>query len=125
MLVVFVVVSGLWLTHYKSYPRGTGFDDLTGVFVPFALLVLTGLWLVVRALLHGRVHWRTVTVVVVALAFALAPVIVYCGPVSCFAPGPNRLMGWFVVGGVALAALVHHLVLERLTPEAGSVTHRV
>ncbi len=122
-LLAAVVVSALWLAHYKTYPRGTGFDDLTGIFVPFVILVLVGLWLVLRAVLHGRVRWKVVTVAITSLAFALAPVIVYCGPVSCFAPGPNRLMGWFVVAGVALAALVHHVVLDRFSMEEAHVAH--
>ena len=116
-LVVVVAVSAVWLMHFKSYPRGTGFDGLTGIFVPFVLLVLSGLWLLVRTLLHRRVRWRTVTVAITALAFALAPVILNCGPTACFTPGPEKMMGWFVVIGVVLAALVHHVLLARLTPE--------
>jgi hypothetical protein len=50
------------------------------------------------------------------LLLAALFVIGYCGPVACFAPGPSRLMGWFVLGGVAIAALLHHLVLNRFTP---------
>ena len=46
------------------------------------------------------------------LALAYVITAVYCGPVACFQPGPNRLMGWFVVLGVAAAALVHQVVLE-------------
>ncbi len=124
-LALVVAVGALWLLHYRSYPRGTGFDDLTGVFVPFVLLILTGLWLIIRALLEHRLRWRSLTVFITALAFALAPVVLYCGPVACFAPGPNRFMGWFVVIGVALGALVHHLVLKRLTPEAHDATRHV
>jgi hypothetical protein len=118
-LMVLVLVSALWIVNLR---RGPALDGFTGgpmvIFVPFFLLIVTGLWLAVRAMLHGRVHWRGLTVVVAALA----PVILYCGPVACFAPGPNRLMGWFVVLGVALAALVHHIVLEassRRTQHAG------
>ena len=110
--LVIAVATLCWLAWFKSYPRGTGFDDLSGVAVPFALIGLTALWLIVRALLHGRVQWRTITVVVVAFAFALAPVIIYCGPVACFAPGPSKFMGWFIVIGVAVAALAHHWALE-------------
>ncbi|CAN5313419.1 hypothetical protein BH10PSE9_BH10PSE9_18430 [soil metagenome] len=113
-IVVVIVVSALWLIHFKTYPRGTGFDDLSGVVVPFALLGLTALWLVVRALLEGRLRWRVVTVFIVALAFALAPVLLYCGPVACFMPGPQKYMGWFLVLGVAVAALAHHVVLLRV-----------
>jgi len=116
-LAVAIVVGAAWLIHFKSYPRGTGFDDLTGVFVPFVLLLLIGIWFFVRALLEHRVRWRTLTVFITALAFALAPVFIYCGPVACFAPGPTRFMGWFVVAGVVVAALVHHVILTRFRPE--------
>jgi hypothetical protein len=115
-LLAIVAVGALWLAYYRTYPRGTGFDDLTGIFVPFALLFLVGVWLVVRAIAHHRVQWRVLTVIVAALALAYAQVAVYCGPVSCFTSGSNRFMGWFLVGGAALAALVHHFVLNRFTP---------
>jgi hypothetical protein len=112
--VVVVAVSALWLMHFRTYPGGSGFDDLSSVYVPFALLGLSALWLVVRALLEGRFRWRVVTVFIVSLAFALAPVLIYCGPVACFIPGPQKYMGWFLVIGVAVAALAHHIVLGRV-----------
>ena len=112
-LVAILIVSALWILNLGMGPPLDGF---TGgpmvIFVPFFLLIVSGLWLAVRAVLHGRVHWRAITVVVAAAALALAPIVLYCGPVSCFAPGPNRLLGWFVLGGVAFAALAHHIVLE-------------
>lgn len=112
-LAALVAVSALWIVHLRLGPRLDGF---TGgpmvVFVPFFLLVATGLWLAVRAVLHGRVHWRALTVLAAAVALTLVLIVLYCGPAACFVPGPNRLLGWFVVGGAGLAALVHHLVLE-------------
>jgi hypothetical protein len=111
--VAVVVVSALWIVNLRMGPPLDGF---TGgpmvIFVPFFLLILSGLWFAVRAVLHGRVHWRWLTVIVAAAALAVAPVILYCGPVACFTPGANRQMGWFVVGGLALVALVHHIVLN-------------
>jgi hypothetical protein len=116
-LAAVVAVSALWLAHFRTYPRGTGFDDLTGIIVPFGLLFLVGVWLVVRAIVHGRFQWRVATVIVAALALAYAQVAVYCGPVACFTAGSARLMGWFLVGGAALAALVHHGVLNAFVGE--------
>lgn len=114
--IAILAVSSLWIVNLRMGPPLDGF---TGgpmvIFVPVFVLFLTGMWFAARGVLHGRVHWRAITVLVVALVFAYAVVVVYCGPVACFAPGPNRLMGWFVVGGVALAALVHHLVLESMS----------
>jgi hypothetical protein len=117
-LVVVIAVSAAWLAWYKTFPRGTGFDDLTGIVVPFGLLILVGLWLVIRALAHGRVVWGLATVVGAALALTYVLTAIYCGPLACFTPGPSRLMGWFLVGGAVLAALAHHLVLTGVSRRA-------
>jgi hypothetical protein len=53
-------------------------------------------------------------VILVSATSAYLIVAMTCGPVACFQQGSNRAMGWFIVGGVALAALVHHLALARL-----------
>lgn len=111
-LGIIVIVSALWLAWYRSFPRGTGFDDLTGIAVPFGLVFLTAVWLVVRAVAHGRMNWHVVTVIVAALALAYGQVAIYCGPFACFTPGSTRMMGWFLVGGAVVVALVHHFVLN-------------
>lgn len=117
-LATVVVMTALWIVNLRMGPPLEGF---TGgpmlVSMPIFLLLVVGVWLVVRALLQGRFQWHAVVVVIVAAAFALAPVILYCGPVACFSPGPNRLLGWFVVGGAALTALVHHLVYQAISGE--------
>lgn len=120
-LAAVVVVTALWIVNLRMGPPLEGF---TGgpmlIAMPMFLLLVVGAWLVVRVLLQGRVRWHVVLVVVVAAAFALAPVVLYCGP-ACFAPGPNRLLGWFVVVGAAATALVHHLVFEALSGENRNV----
>jgi hypothetical protein len=121
-LATVVVMTALWIVNLRMGPPLEGF---TGgpmlISMPLFLLLVVGVWLVVRAMLGGRFRWHALLVVIVAAAFALAPVILYCGPVACFAPGPNRLLGWFVVVGAALTALVHHLVYEATSGEGRNV----
>jgi hypothetical protein len=112
-----VAASALWIVNLRSGPRLDGFTGgAMVIFVPFFLLIVFGVWLAIRGALHGRMAWKTVTVLIGSLILASLFVIGYCGPVACFTPGSNRLMGWFVLGGAVLAALVHHLVLNRFTP---------
>jgi hypothetical protein len=112
-----IAASALWIVNLRSGPRLDGFTGgAMVIFVPLLLLIVLGIWLAIRGALHGRVAWRTLTVLIGSLVLASLFVIGYCGPVACFVPGSNRLMGWFVLGGAALAALVHHLVLNRFTP---------
>jgi hypothetical protein len=112
-----IAASALWIVNLRSGPPLDGFTGgAMVIFVPLLLLIVLGIWLAIRGALHGRMAWRTVTVLIGSLVLASLFVIGYCGPVACFTPGPNRLMGWFVLGGAALAALVHHLVLNRFTP---------
>jgi hypothetical protein len=122
-LAIIVIVSALWLAWYRTFPRGTGFDDLSGVAVPFGLLFLTAVWLVVRAVAHGRMNWHIVTVSVAALALAYGQVAIYCGPFACFTPGSTRMMGWFLVIGAVVAATVHHFVLNLASPDKVMVAH--
>jgi hypothetical protein len=121
-LGVVVVMSVLWIINLNMGPPIEGFMGGPMVIsLPIFLLLVVGAWFVVRALLQGRFQWHAVTVVVVAAAIAIAPIILYCGPVACFAPGPNRYLGWFVLAGTALAALAHHLVFEALSGESRHV----
>jgi hypothetical protein len=110
-VLVVLLASAFWMVEAE----GASVVGLTVGMIALVLVGLETLWLVVRALLERRVRWRVVTVVIVAAVFALAPVLLYCGPTACFTPGPNRLVGWFIVGGVAFAALLHHLVLTGMT----------
>jgi hypothetical protein len=112
-----IAASALWIVNLRSGPLLDGFTGgAMVIFVPLLLLIVFGVWLAVRGALHGRMAWRTATVLIGSLILASLFVIGYCGPVACFTPGSNRLMGWFVLGGAMLAALVHHLVLNRFTP---------
>jgi hypothetical protein len=112
-----IAVSALWIVNLRSGPPLDGFTaGPMVIFVPFFLLIIFAVWLAIRGALQGRIAWRSATVPFGALLLAVVFVIGYCGPVACFTPGSNRLMGWFVLGGVAFAALLHHLVLNRFTP---------
>ena len=113
-LVVAVAASAAWLVWYKTFPRGTGFDDLSGLFGALTIFGLSVLWLVLRAIVP--VARTALMAVVVAAVLTAIVVVMMCGPVACFVPGPERLLGWFVVVGVAVAALLHHLVLVALSP---------
>lgn len=113
-----VVVSALWIVNLRMGPPLEAWTGgATVIIVPMALVALTAGWLIVRGVLHGRVHWHAVTVLAVSAVGTLAVVVVACGPLACFLPSrSNYFMGWFVVLGVALTALVHHIVLNGLTP---------
>jgi hypothetical protein len=113
---VVVATTALWIVALRLGPPLDGF--VAGpmiVFVPLFLLVTTGLWIAVRAVLHGRVRWHAITVAVAAAALSFAIAVVYCGPSACFTGGTHGLMGWFVAIGTTLAALAHHYVLELTT----------
>lgn len=104
-----------WVIHLRVRPDFDGWTPGPMMLgVPVVLVVLTIIWLLARALLGKRMRWSLAALLVASTAFAYAVVAVMCGPVACFQPGSNRLLGWFITGGVALAALTHHLVRERL-----------
>jgi hypothetical protein len=116
-LAAIIATSALWVVNLRLGPPLDGW--VAGpmvVFVPAIVLILSAIWLLVRAVLHGRVRWRSSSVLAATLGLSLVVVLFTCGPIACFTPGNNRLLGWFVAGGVAIAGLVHHLVLNRLTP---------
>jgi hypothetical protein len=119
--VCIVVISALWIVNLKMGPPLEAWTGgATVIFVPLVLIILTAGWLVIRGVLHGRVHWRALTVLAVTAIASLVIVVVTCGPTQCFLPSrSNYFMGWFVVIGVALTALVHHLVLDAFPPEPG------
>jgi hypothetical protein len=116
-LVTIIAVSALWIVNLRMGPPLEAWTGgATVILIPLGLVILTAVWLVVRGLLHGRVHWRAVTVLAATILVPLAVVVVNCGPVACFVPGrPDYAAGWFIVGGVALTALVHHLVLNAMS----------
>lgn len=112
-----VAVSALWIVNLRVGPPLDGW--VAGpmvIFVPAFIVILLVVWLVMRAISQSWVRWRTATVVLATLILSTALVILNCGPVACFAPGNERLLGWFVIGGLVIAALIHHLVLFLTTP---------
>jgi hypothetical protein len=117
-MAAFVVagVAGLaWLVHLRLRPDFQGFaPGLTLFGVPALVFGLTFIWLLARGVAEGTARWNFVIVLIGACAFAYATTALMCGPVACFVPGQNRYMGWFIVAGVAAAALAHHFVRERL-----------
>ena len=113
-----LAVGALWIVNLRMGPKLGLEGGAMVVFLPLMLLLATALWLIVRGVLHGRVRWTAIKVVVASLALAYVVVAVDCGPIACFAPGPDRLLGWFLVGGVALTAFVHHMVLNSFAVEA-------
>jgi hypothetical protein len=118
--VVIVVVTALWIVHLRLGPRLDGWVAGPMVlFVPMFLLILTGCWLIARPVLGRWIDWRLGTVAAATLIGVYLLTAVICGPIACFQPGPNRAMGWFIVIGVAAAALMHHLLWTRLRRNGG------
>lgn len=112
---VIAVASAAWIVSLQMGPPLDGF--VAGpmiIFVPMFLVVGTGLWLAVRAILHGRVRWRGWLVALVSAVVGFGLTLVYCGPSACFSGmgGTHGMMGWFVLIGTMLSALVHHVILE-------------
>lgn len=121
---VAAAVSVAWLVHLRLSPQFAGFSIKPSVLgVPAALAGLTLLWLLARGLAEGGARWNFVVAAVGSGGFAYAVVAAFCGPTACFLPGPGRLSGWFIVGGLAVAALVHHFVRERLRAKWGVIPH--
>ena len=110
-LSAIVIATAAWIVNLRMGPPLDGF--VAGpmvIMVPFALLALVGLWFALRSGIWIR--WTALIVLIASLAYAFAVIAVLCGPVECFTPNNhNRLMGWYIVGGVGLAALVHHVAL--------------
>lgn len=116
-LATIVAVSALWIVNLQLGPRLDGW--VAGpmvIFVPAFILILMVVWLIVRAVFQSRIAWRSTTVALATLLPSLAIVVLNCGPTACFMPNNNRFLGWFVVGGVVAAALIHHLVLVLSKP---------
>jgi hypothetical protein len=109
-----VVATAAWIANLRAGPKLGLEAGAMVIMVPLALLVLTAIWLVVRSMLGARQRWGAIGATAICAVLAYAIVALTCGPVACFQAGPNRAMGWFLVGGVALAALVHHVLLGRL-----------
>jgi len=108
-------VSAGWVLHLhinEQVDARAGGPLVLGL--PVALASLTLIWLLARGLIGMKVKWSFALIVVAAAVFAGGVVAALCGPVACFRPGAYAAIGWFIVGGVAFAALAHHYVRERL-----------
>jgi predicted permease len=110
-LEALVAVSIAWVVNLRSGPRLGLEASAILVFLPIGLLILFGMWLVLRFLLVRRLRWTGLLALAGSIALGYLMVAASCGPVACFQAGPNRYMGWFLVLGIALAALAHHLAL--------------
>ena len=113
-LLLIVAISAVWIVHLRAGPKLDGWvAGAMLLFVPLALTVLFLGWLAVRGILGFWLSFSPPTVLAVSGGIALAVTVLNCGPVACFTMGPERAAGWFVVPGVAITALVHHILLER------------
>ncbi len=117
--VTFVVICALWIISLRLGPPPAPLvAGAAAVMVPLALLVMSAIWFFIRAAMHGRMQWRVITVLSVTIVVPLVIVTMYCGPIACYAAGPpNHMLGEFIIGGSALIAIVHHLVLNRYPAE--------
>jgi hypothetical protein len=115
--VLFGVI-GLWLLYLDLGPP---IDSFTGgpllAAVPMLLLTLGIVWIALRFGMRRSINWTPATVAAGAAGFGFVAVAFSCGATACFVPGANRLLGWFVVGGIVLAALAHHYVYVRFAGE--------
>jgi hypothetical protein len=114
-IAAIVATTAAWIVNLRAGPKLGLEAGAMVLIVPLALFVLAGMWFVVRLWLSAPLRWGVVAMTCLCALFAYVLVAVTCGPIACFQPGPNRAMGWFLVGGVALAALVHHGVLAWLS----------
>ena len=116
-LVLFAVI-GLWLLNLRLGPpfENSPNAQLLAV-VPMLLLTLGIVWLALRFGMRRSINWTPATVAAGAGSFGFVAIAFSCGPGACFVPGEYRLLGWFVVGGIVLAALAHHFVYVRFAGE--------
>jgi hypothetical protein len=116
--VVLFAVIGLWLLtlRFGPPPENSPNAQLLGV-VPMLLLSLGIVWQAIRFGMRRSIDWTPATVATGAAGFGFVAIAFSCGPGACFLPGEYRLMGWFVVGGIILAALAHHYVYVRFAGE--------
>ena len=109
-----IAVSALWIVNLRMGPRLEGFTGgAMVIMVPVALLILTAIWIILRALFGRQRAIAPWLALAGGAVIGLVAVVANCGVTACFVPGSERLAGWFVVGGTGLAALVHHIVLSR------------
>lgn len=116
-LVLFAVIA-LWILNLRLGPPIEGFSGGPLLaLVPMLLLTLGIVWIALRFGMRRSINWTPGTVAAAAGGFGFVAIAFSCGPGACFMPGEYRLLGWFVVGGIVLAALVHHWVYVRFAGE--------
>jgi hypothetical protein len=116
-LVLFAVI-GLWLLNLRlGPPLETSPNAQLLAVTPMLLLTLGIVWLALRFGMRRSVNWTPATVATAAGGFGFVAIAFSCGATACFVPGEYRLLGWFAVGGIILAALVHHWVYVRFAGE--------
>jgi hypothetical protein len=98
-------------------PRGPGVEiGSWPLMMPFGLAAIVALWIVLRVVLLKSLAWTAIAVALSSLVFAYALTAALCGPIACFQASPRYHMGWFIVGGAVLAALIHHLAYSSMKP---------
>lgn len=111
--VVFLVTAAFLLL----LPRGGGVEiGAWPLMMPFGLAAIVALWIVLRVVLLKSVAWTALVVALASLAFAYVLTAALCGPVACFQASPRYYMGWYIVVGAVLAALVHHATYSSTKP---------
>lgn len=108
---IIVLASLAWLANLRNGPTFGLESGAILLFMPLALVIIFAMWLVLRFLLLRHLPWPALLVLAASLVLGYLMVAASCGPVECFQPGPNRMMGWYLVLGVAGAALAHHFAL--------------
>lgn len=112
-----IAVTTLWVVNLRYGPRLDAFTaGAMLIAMPVLLVLVTALWVVIRALFARR-RFGPVATFFAGATLACAVIVGYCGPTACFVSNANRMIGWFVVLGTALAALAHHAVLDRFARE--------
>jgi len=109
-LVVVAIVCLAWFAWSGSFPADA--SDLGSFSLPWALLTVMLVWVIIRAIAHGRMSWHVVAVFVAAGALAYGQVAIYCGLLACFSPGAARAIGWVLVIGAIAGPLAHPFPLE-------------
>ena len=124
--VTILAVSALWIVNLRMGPELDGFTGgAMVVFVPFAHPDRDGCLSAGPRIApppHTVAGGDRGDYVDRFRAVRRSSSIAVRSPVS--RPDENRLMGWFIIAGVALAALVHHVVLDRFPAEAAHAAHR-
>lgn len=107
-----LLVCAAWITSLRlGPPLEAWVAGATIAFVPVVLVLLAILAMAVNLVFENLRPRGLLAATLTGAALALGAVLFSCGPFACFLPGVNRMMGWFLVLGTALAAALHQIVL--------------